>query len=295
MQISMIVLGALVALTGPPGARPLPAETTVKSCFISAIEEAQVPAKEAGVLMEVAVKENQQVAKDDVLARIDDVQARTAYNVAYYELKVAEEEATNDANINYSIAANEVADFEYKANLKAAKKLPGAFPELDLQRLAAAVKQTGYAIDKARMDFRVAKLKLDVAKAKLKAAEENVRQRQVRAPLGGEVADVRKRVGEWVQPGEVVAYVVRMDPLRIETFLSVAEFEPHEIAGRTVTVNVPLARGARQVFHGKIVSVGPLVQTGGEFRIRAEVQNRKENGDWVLQPGRTVEMTIHLK
>ncbi len=295
MNASTILLTALVALTGPPGAKPLPSSATLTHCVISAIDEAQVSAREAGILMEVLVKENQQAAKDALLARIDDVQAQAAYNVAYYELEVAKEEATNEANINYSKEAYKVAAFEFERNQQATRKLPGAFPELDLKRLEATMKQAKYAIDKAEMDFRIARLKLDVAKAKLKAAEENVRLRQVRSPLEGEVADVRKHVGEWVQPGEVVAYVVRMDPLRIEAFLSITEFEPHEIAGRAVTIDVPMARGARQSFNGKIVSVGPLVQTGSVFRIRAEVQNREDGRGWVLQPGRTADMTIHLK
>ncbi len=294
MNASTILLTALVALTGPPGAKPLPPSATLTGCVISAIEEAQVPAKEAGVLLEVLVKENQQVEKDGLLAKLDDAQAQAAWNVAFYELKVAEEEATNEANVNYSKAAYEVAVFEYDRNLQANRELPNAFPKLDLKRLEATMKQTKYAIDKAEMDFRIAKLKLNVAKAKLKAADEALRLRRVQAPLAGEVADVRKHVGEWVQPGEVVAHVVRMDPLRIEKFLEIKEFEPHEIVGRPVTVDAPMARGAMQSFNGKNVSVGPLV-ANGMFRVRAEVKNRQDSTGWVLQPGRTADMTIHLK
>lgn len=67
-----------------------------------------------------------------------------------------------------------------------------------------------------------------------------------------------------------------------------------EIQGRPVEVTVTLAHGQRK-FPGKIVYVKPLVEAGGDFLVRAEVQNRKEDGAWVLSPGIGAEMTIHLK
>jgi hypothetical protein len=43
------------------------------------------------------------------------------------------------------------------------------------------------------------------------------------------------------------------------------------------------------------VFVNPLIRTGGSFQVRAEVENRKENGFWVLSPGMPATMTIQLK
>ena len=69
---------------------------------------------------------------------------------------------------------------------------------------------------------------------------------------------------------------MRLDRLRVEGFL-----ERHGISSRTkspdrpVTVTVTLARGRSETFPGKIVFVNPLVEADGEFRVRAEVQNRK--------------------
>ena len=58
-------------------------------------------------------------------------------------------------------------------------------------------------------------------------------------------------------------------------------------------VVVTLAHGQRETFPGKIVYVNPLVQAGGEFQVRAEVQNRQDSGGWILSPGLTAEMTIN--
>jgi hypothetical protein len=43
-----------------------------------------------------------------------------------------------------------------------------------------------------------------------------------------------------------------------------------------------------------VVFVNPLVLPGGDFRVRAEVVNRMEQGQWVLRPGLEAEMVIDL-
>ena len=89
--------------------------------------------------------------------------------------------------------------------------------------------------------------------------------------------------------------LVRVDRLRVEGFLNAKDYRPSEIQGRPCSVVVTLARGQRETFPGKIVYVKPLVEAGGEFLVRAEVQNRQEDGVWVLSPGLNAEMTIQLK
>ena len=48
-------------------------------------------------------------------------------------------------------------------------------------------------------------------------------------------------------------------------------------------------------FTGKVVFVSPLVSVGGNYDVFAEVNNRQEDGQWVLRPGLEATMTIHLK
>jgi multidrug efflux pump subunit AcrA (membrane-fusion protein) len=134
-----------------------------------------------------------------------------------------------------------------------------------------------------------------VSEGKCDAAAEAVNRRQITSPLDGEVVEVKKNAGEWVQAGETVAHVVRLDRLRIQGFLYATEFEHGEIAGRPVSVTVQLARGHQETFSGKVVFVDPLIAARGRFRVRAEVTNRQANGQWLLLPGLNAEMTIQLK
>ena len=129
----------------------------------------------------------------------------------------------------------------------------------------------------------------------VEAAEASIERRKIKAPLDGIVTNVYRHVGEWVAPGDPVVKIVRVNRLRIEGFLNAADYDPPEIEGRAVTVEVELAHGRKVKFPGKVVFVSPLVMAGGEYRVFAEVNNRQENGQWVLRPGLFATMNIHLK
>jgi hypothetical protein len=45
-------------------------------------------------------------------------------------------------------------------------------------------------------------------------------------------------------------------------------------------------------FEGKIKFVSNKVEAGGEYKVWAEVTNKKYKGQWVLRPGVTLNMTV---
>lgn len=289
------ILGVLVcALLGVPAVAPAES-VTLGNCLLSLSEEAQVPAQEAGVLMKVPVREGQQVAAGDLLAQIDDQIPQRQYDVALYKLKVAEKQAGDDVDVRYAQAAYWVAKKKLEKYLQANAKTPGTIPEteVDLQRLERDKFQLAY--EKAQKDLAVAALQREVSAAEWAAAKVNVQRRKITAPLQAVVVELTRHEGEWVQAGEPVMRLVRVDLLRVEGFLNASKYRDDEIQNRPVEVLVTLPHGRREMFSGKIVYVKPLVEAGGDRLIRAEVSNRKEGGAWVLLPGMGAEMTIQLK
>ena len=120
----VVLLSAIVALTGGQegiGKRPAetPREAHMAHCLVSLIDEAQIPAEERGVLMELNVHEGASVMKGDLLAQIDDRDVQMARRVAELELAVSDEEARNDVEIRYARAAAAVAKAEWDEALQA--------------------------------------------------------------------------------------------------------------------------------------------------------------------------------
>jgi multidrug resistance efflux pump len=297
MQLFAIVLGVLTAGTPayssaePPSTGP---SVRVSRCLVSLLEEAQVPAQEAGVLVALAAREGQHVAKGDLLGQIDPTQAEIDRRAAGFKLSVAQEKASNDINLRYSRAAADVAKAEYDAAITINRQSPRTVPEVEVNRLQLVWRKATLQIEQSQEDQKVYGLEAQVCQADLDAAQAQVARRQIRSPLDGVVVKCYRHAGEWVKPGDPAFHVLRMDRLRIEGFLNQSQYAPAEIDSRPVTVEVELSRGRRELFTGQIVFVSPLVQAGGEYRVWAEVANRQEGRHWLLRPGQLAEMTIHL-
>jgi len=293
--VSLIALLSLAAADGTPSVRVTSGGLTLSHCLISLAEEAQVPAKEAGELTKVMVVAGQQVNAGEQLAQIDDLRPRMEHKAASYKLDKAREEATNRINVIYAEAAAKVAEAEVAQYEEANRAVPGTVSRTEVRRAQLELKKTQLSIVQAEFNLQIASLQAKVQEAEVEAALKNIENRRIRAPLDGIVTELRRHDGEWVQPGDPILHLVRMDRLWIEGFLDAATLSPGEIDGHPVSVRVLLAHGREEVFPGKIIFVSPLVETGGEFRVRAEVFNRQENEHWLLRPGLTAEMTIRLK
>jgi len=322
MTASFLFLSVLMAINGPtaPSASPFaqqnpgplqaaPAPRTpssgpqqtlngdpvLKHCLVSLIEEVQLPGREPGVLAAVDAKEGMQVKAGDVLGRIDDSEAVVQKRVKTLEYETAKEQATNDVDVRYAAAAADVAKYAWMKAVEANQKSPSAVPKVEVLRLQLDHRRAELQIEKAQLDRRVAALTAETKQAEVAAVDTNIERRQLKSPIDGIVVNVYRHLGEWVPPGEAVMRIVRINRLRIEGFLNISEFGPEEIGDRQVTVEVELARGKKLRFPGKITFVNTLVQAGGEYKVWAEVENREENGQWLLRPGLNVTMQIHMR
>ena len=288
-SIGLLFLSAVSAL------RAADDTVTLPNCLLSMVDEAEVPAQEAGVLVKIPVHEGQQVTKGELLAQIEDTLPRMQYDVAAYKLKVAQADALNDIDKRFAVAAAEVAKADYDQAIESNRKVEGSVPLADVRRRLLEHRKMVLSIEAAEKKLTIAAFQVQVSQAELQAAEAKLKQYRLTAPLDAVVVELSRHEGEWVQPGDPVMRLVRLDRLRVEGFLNVKNQNPAEVQDQPVSVTIPLAGGRQETVSGRIVYVKPLVEAGGEFLVRAEIDNRKQNGVWVLRPGQSVQMTIQLK
>jgi multidrug efflux pump subunit AcrA (membrane-fusion protein) len=266
----------------------------IPQCLVSLVADVQVPAREAGALTSVAVAEGDYVKQGQLLAQIDDRQPKLDKLAAQLQRDAALTKAQDDIEVRYSEAAFAVAGAELERALSIERKSPGGITQQEIQKLQLAKRRDELQIEKSKLEMRVAKMNADVQQAAVASADDAVVRRQIVSPTDGVIVTLLHEKGEWVAAGESVVQVVRVDRLRVEGFLSAAEFGPEEIAGRPVAVEVQLAGGRSARFSGAVVFISPLVQAGNKYRVRAEVENRTENGHPLLRPGMSATMTIPL-
>jgi multidrug efflux pump subunit AcrA (membrane-fusion protein) len=127
-----------------------------------------------------------------------------------------------------------------------------------------------------------------VAANQLQLAERNLERRRIVTPVEGVVVKVFRHPGEWVEPGEVVLRLVRINPLRAEGFLDATKIK-RDLSNQPVRLFVDLPGAGETVFAGKLVFVSPEIDPfNGQARVYAEVANR----DLLLRPGMRARMEI---
>ncbi len=269
-----------------------PSAPVVVRGLVSLVDDVMVPAPRAGVVRELAVKEGDQVEKDALLAQIDDEQSKLEMNAARVEREAAEAKGQSDVDVRFAEATHLVAEAEHRKGLEANQKVRDALSDTEIDRLKLAADQALLRIEASQHERKLKGLDSKVFGAKEELAKLDVRRRQVTAPIPSIVAERFVRAGEWIEPGKPIVRLVRLERLRVEMFVRVAERLPSEIVGRPVTVSAVLARDRRESFAGRITFVSPLVQPGGDYRVWAEVDNRRDGDQWLLRPGLEVEVAV---
>ena len=306
----MIVALASVTITLPWAARaaepPKPgpasaatpasaAEPVLVHCLVSLLKEAKVPAREAGVLVELRVREGDAVKAGDVIARIDDSQPNHEKRKAKAEHDQAIAKAESDVDVRFAVASELVAAAEYEKARLASDKLAGSVTLVELDRLELNERKAELQIEQAELERKMTRLGAEAKEVEVDAADSAIERRQVTTPLDGTVVQVFPHEGEWMQPGEPLARVVRTDRLRVEGYVDSARWDPETVRDRPVTVTVTFADSRVESFEGRIVFTSPLVDSGGDYRVWAEVENRRvgDSNQWLLRAGQSATMTIH--
>jgi macrolide-specific efflux system membrane fusion protein len=223
-----------------------------------------------------------------VIGHLDIEKATLEKRQAEIEHLAAQKQADSDINVRFAEASYDVAQAHHGRAVEANEQVKGSVAASEVaERLLAA--------KKAKLQIEQAKLDLDVAVATAKAkgglvdlAEVNVRRRTIAAPTAGMVVEIKKRKGEWLNPGDPLVRVIPMSRLRVEGFLD-ADHHGSELTGQSVTVDATLPGGKHEKFTGKVVFVSPEVEpVTNHIRIWAEV----ENPNLHLRPGARVSMVI---
>lgn len=142
-------------------------------------------------------------------------------------------------------------------------------------------------LDGARTKVAVAEAEVALAKASLGLAQLNLRDAFVRAPEGGVVQTRTVHTGQYVQPGTVLATLLRRDPLRLRF-----ELPEHE------------ARGVRPGVAVRFTVRGEAAQRNAKLRYVADSASDRtrmveaiadvEGVDVDLRPGTFAEVSIVL-
>jgi RND family efflux transporter MFP subunit len=239
-----VLIGAWLAFSGPTGvtvhavvARPpaagggsSAASMLDASGYVVARREATVSSKITGKVIEISIEEGQRVEKEQVMARLDDSNARAAQQYARAQVSQAE--------VSLAAAATAFEDARplHQRNIGLVAK--GWISQTDFDNSKASY-------DAAESGLHVAKRTLEVASANLAVAQRMLDDTVVRAPFAGVVTVKAAQPGEIVSPVSAgggftrtgIGTIVDMDSLEVEVDVS-ENFISRVHAGQPATIRL---------------------------------------------------------
>jgi multidrug efflux pump subunit AcrA (membrane-fusion protein) len=292
--VSNAVLGVAMLVAGPLLRTAVAEDPVLYGCMVKLDEDVKVPAPEAGVLVQLTVKEGSQVRKGDVLGKIYDEEVQMQKKAAEYALGAAYKAATDDIQFRYAQKSADVAEKAYETMVQSNNTVAKAVADIDVRKAKLEWEAAILSAEKAQHDQALAVFEYHKKKAERDAAELAIQRRTIIAPFDGEVVTIFRHEDEWVSPGDAILRLVRLDTMLVEGAVEFSAYDPHEINGADVTVEVEMARGRKEQVTGRITYVSSMVRLDGRYIVRAEVANRQEHGRWLLRDGMTAKMTIRL-
>lgn len=254
---------AVVATADPPppvaesAPRPsAPRKIEAADALLTIAEEVDVSAATAGVLVELRAREGAMLKQGEPLLRVDDRRAELAVSQAFVELQRAKDEAETEVAKRHAAKAKELADSEHQRALAIDAASPSSVSDRELDRLRLAAEVAGLEVETAAHRQKLTRYDLRLKQEAYRVVEQELAEHRVAAPLAGLVVRVHKRPGEWVDRGEPVVTIVRVDRLRAEMVLPVAE-ATLDLTGSPAEFTTPSASGEAVTAKGRVVFVSP--------------------------------------
>jgi macrolide-specific efflux system membrane fusion protein len=284
MRHLAIIVSAAVTLAGNLA---LAADVQVSSVLVKLIEQVEVPARESGALANVTAREGEMVQAGAAVAQIEDADAQFDKRRAQMELLAAGKEADNDVKVRFARKSHEVAEAELQRAVDSERRFAQSVSQSEIDHLRLSAQKTELEIEQAQLELELAQAARELKQIDVDHAEHVIKERRITAPLAGFVAEVMRHQGEWVEPGQTILRILRLDRLRAEGLVNASDVSG-DFKGRKVTLTVNVD-GQPTEFTGTVTFVSPEVDpVNGQVRIWAEIDNPQLK----LRPGLHGSMVI---
>ena len=248
-------------------ATPIPAISLDASSDTSALNQVKasavvVPAQEtrmsfiiSGMVEEITVKEGDLIQTGQTLATLD------------------------TTNLEFDLIAAEAAltSVENDAQMQRQPRKNFNFDTFSFSHLSPPAEK-----------ILIADTKVEQARSTIEVVKASIAQGTLTAPFEGTVIKVNVSPGEYVQPGQVIIELAKLDDLKIETTdLSELNIAAVKI-GQPATIFI---EALNEEFSGKVTEISPISDTiGGDVVFKVTIQLDKQPGDLLWGMSADVEI-----
>ena len=253
------------------------------------LDQAKVSSEAAGVVQNVPIQIGTEVRPGTVLVQLDPRENQYALDSVESALRQTEAQlgmapgqvkAPADEEIASVRSAAATRD-DARATFDRASRLMsrGLLAAADLETAQSKLKVAEASYQQVFDSARALKASLMDRRASYELAKKKLADTSIRAPVAGIVSERLVQPGEFIQTNTVVAVVVQIHPLKLQTAL---QERYAGLISQKLPVEFRVESFPNEVFHGEIAHVSPSVdQATRTFVIEALVDNKDQR----LKPG----------
>jgi multidrug efflux pump subunit AcrA (membrane-fusion protein) len=259
-------------------------------CPVFVIDSLDIPAQENGMIAKLETQVNQDVEAEQLLGTLDPSAALLEESLASKQAQVASAAAMDDSDLKFAQLLVEEATIALDSYEQINSR--GSATDAEMRSKRLSVTQAELKVQHARLTTDQLKLKARLAQASVVAATERVHRLKFIAPFSGSISEVFRHQGEWVQAGQPVVRLIRLDELRVDVYIPIQSVDVASLVNAPVLVTARRSGMDSATFSGRVTHYDPSVSSTGDVRIHATIQNQRVNGHWLLLPGMTASMKI---
>lgn len=196
----------------------LKAQETIRlnSAIVKTPPAIKIPGLQAGLLVEMSVKEGMRIEKGQFLAQVDPSEFQLDLAQSQLDHKLAQMNAANTTDRQYFEKSLVVEAAEYDRAVAANSRVPNSVPLSKLEKQRLEKERAVLQLEQSKKQLEIARFRTQLTQSNIATAKLKLDQTRVVAPSAGLVVGVSKQVGEWVQQSETICEIVATDTLRLE-------------------------------------------------------------------------------
>lgn len=259
------------------------------------LDRVAVSASVDGVIKSISGRAGSPTSKHQPLIQLDTQRREKELAVAQNDYRALKIKSENNA----AEKAGRAREYSARVNLKKLREVNSRYqvsvPAIELVRAESQLKEA--SSDRAGARQELSQFKFEAA-AKLRESELlkfDIGKSTINSQYDGTIAQVEKHAGEFVQAGETIVVLYRMDRLTGAVLINRKQLLPEEAIGVTGRLVIE-SDGESRSHTITIVRTLPRVDVDGKYRAIVELDNEKhESGSWRLLPGMTGRATFELE
>jgi len=262
---------------------------------IDLLDRVAVSASVDGVIKSIAGRTGSPTTKDQPLIELETDRRAKELEATLSDYRALKVRAENDSREK----SGRAREYSARVNLKKLREVKTRYqvnvPTLELVRAESQLREA--ASDRIGAKQELSQFKFE-AEAKLREAELlgfDLRKSTINSQFDGTISQVEKHAGEFVQAGETIVELYRMDRLSGVVLINRKQLLPEKAIGVTGELVIK-NNGESRSYEITIVRTLPRVDVDGKYRAFVELDNEKhESGNWRLLPGMTGRVTFEVE